>query len=39
MRLRHLTIAVAAALVSTNGFCMINAIKGFYLGGALGLIH
>lgn len=39
MRFRNLTVAVVAALYSSSGFCMINAAKGFYLGGALGVIH
>lgn len=39
MRFNKWMVVAAAALFSTNGFCMINAAKGFYLGAAAGFIH
>ncbi len=38
MRFRHLA-AVAAAFISSSGFCAINANTGFYVGGEFDLDH
>ncbi|HTM64603.1 MAG TPA: outer membrane beta-barrel protein [Gammaproteobacteria bacterium] len=39
MRFQTLCVAMAAASLSSNCFCMINAVKGFYLGAEGAFIH